>query len=92
MFEVQLPALKKYQAISAAAAGVGFVIGVVISARAIFANNWPCPFGSGVLQVCAFLGIIGLGSGMVLGNLAALFLIGFAKYRQLLSYLSKKRR
>lgn len=92
MFEIQLPALKKYQMISAVAAGVGFLIGVLVPARAIFTNNWPCPFGDGLIQVCAFLGILGLGSGIVLGNLAALVLIGFAKYRKGLSNLSRKRR
>ena len=92
MFEVQLPALKKYQTLSAAAAGVGFIVGVLIPARAIFANDWPCPFGEGLIQVCAFLGIIGLGSGIVVGNLAALVLMGFAKYRKRLSRLSRKRR
>lgn len=92
MFEVQLPAVKKYQRISAVAACVGFIIGVLIPTRAIFTNNWPCPFGDGLIQVCGFLGIVGLGSGIIVGNLTALILIGIAKYRQVLSDLSRKGR
>lgn len=82
MFEIQLPAFKKLQTISAVAAGIGFIIGMLIPARAIFINNWQCPFGDGLIQICGFLGIIGLGSGIVAGNLVALILIGIAKYRQ----------
>jgi hypothetical protein len=92
MFEIQLPAFKKIQTISAVAACVGFVIGVLIPARAIFANNWPCPFGNGPIQVCGFLGITGIGSGIVAGNLAALVLMGLAKYRRMLSNSSRKRK
>ena len=92
MFEIQLPAFKKFQTISAAAAGISFIIGVLIPARAIFMNNWQCPFGNGLIQVCGFLGITGLVSGIVVGNLVALILIGIAKYRQTPSDLTKKRR
>lgn len=92
MFEIQLPAFKKLQTISAVAAGIGFIIGVLIPARAIFINNWQCPFGNGLIQICGFLGIIGLGSGIVAGNLVALIAIGIAKYRQAPSESRKKRR
>ena len=92
MFEIQLPAFKKFQTISAVAAGIGFIIGVLIPARAIFMNNWQCPFGNGPIQIYGFLGIIGLGSGIVVGNLVALILIGIAKYRQTPSDLPRKRR
>ncbi len=92
MFEIQLPGFKKFQAISAVTAGVAFIIGVLIPARAIFINNWQCPFGNGLIQICAFLGIIGLGSGILAGNLVALILIGIAKYRQTPSDSRKKRR
>ena len=81
MFEIQLPGFKKFQTISAVAAGIGFIIGVLMPARAIFMNNWQCPFGNGLLQICGFLGIVGLGSGIVVGNLVALILIGIAKWR-----------
>ena len=90
MFEIHLPALKKIQTISAVAACIGFIIGVLIPARAIFVNNWPCPFGEGTIQVCGFLGIIGIGSGIVTGNLVALVLIGLAKHRQTTTNSSKK--
>ena len=89
---MRLPAFKKFQTISAVAAGLGFIIGALIPARAIFINNWQCPFGNGLIQVCGFLGIIGLGSGIVAGNLVALILIGIAKHRQTPSDLTKKRR
>ncbi len=81
MFEIQLPGLKKIQMISAVAAGIGFIIGVLISARAIFVNNWQCPFGNGLIQICGFLGMVGLGSAIIVGNLVALILIGIAKWR-----------
>ena len=90
MFEIRLPAFKKLQTISAVAAGIGFIIGVLIPARAIFINNWQCPFGNGLIQICGFLGTIGLGSGIVVGNLVALILIGIAKYRQTPSDSTKK--
>ena len=92
MFEIQLPAFKKLQTISAVAAGIGFIIGVLIPARAIFINNWQCPFGDGLIQIFGFLGIIGLGSGIVVGNLVALILICIAKYRHAPSGSRKKRR
>jgi hypothetical protein len=91
MFEIRLPAFKKIQTISAVAACIGFVIGVLIPARAIFANNWSCPFGNGFIQVYGFLGVTGIGSGIVAGNLAALVLIGLAKYRRTLSNSSRKK-
>lgn len=92
MFEIQLRGFKKFQTISAVVAGIGFIIGVLIPARAIFINNWQCPFGNGLIQICGFLGIIGLGSGIVAGNLVALILIGIAKYRQTPSDVQRKRR
>ena len=81
MFEVQLPGFKKFQTISAVAAGIGFIFGVLIPAHAIFINDWQCPFGSGLIQIIGFLGITGLGSGIIIGNIVALILIGIAKYR-----------
>ena len=81
MFEMQLPGFKKFQTISAVAAGIGFIIGVLIPARAIFINDWQCPFGNGLIQIVGFLGITGLGSGIIVGNVVALILIGIAKYR-----------
>ncbi len=81
MLEVKLLGFKKYQTLSAVAAGIGFLIGILIPARAIFINDWQCPFGSGLIQILGFLGIVGLGSGIVVGNLTALILIGIAKRR-----------
>lgn len=81
MLEVKLPGFKKYQTLSAVAAGIGFIIGILIPARAIFINDWQCPFGSGLIQIFGFLGIVGLGSGILVGNLVALILIGIAKWR-----------
>lgn len=81
MFEMQLPGFRKFQTISAVAASIGFIIGALIPARAIFMNNWQCPFGNGLIQIWGFLGIVGLGSGIIVGNLAALILIGIAKWR-----------
>ena len=92
MFEVQLPALKKFQNLAGTAAGIGFFLGLLIPAVAIFILHWHCPFGDGILQITGFLAITGLGSAIVIGNLTALIIIGVAKYRQLLSNLSKKRR
>lgn len=92
MFEIQLPGFKKIQAVSAVTACLGFIIGVLIPARAIFFKNWTCPFGDGPLQICGFLGVIGIGSGIVTGNLAALVLIGIAKYRQARAKASRRER
>ncbi len=82
MFEVRLPGIKKYQQIAGTAASVGFVFGMLIPALAIFSRKWSCPFGDGILRIIIFLLLTGFGSGMVLGNLVAVFLIGLAKYRQ----------
>ena len=92
MFEVQLPALKKFQNVAGIAAGIGFVLGLLMPAVAIFGLHLPCPFGDGILQVGGFMAIMGLGSAIIAGNLTALILIGIAKYRQRLSNLSKKGR
>ncbi len=92
MFEVQLPALKRFQNVAGTAAGIGFFLGLLIPAVGIFILHWHCPFGDGILQISGFLAITGLGSAIVVGNLTALIIIGVAKYRQLLSNLSKKRR
>ena len=92
MFEVQLPALRKFQNVAGIAAGIGFVLGLLIPAVAIFGLHWHCPFGDGILQVSGFIAITGIGSAIIVGNLTAFILIGVAKYRQLLSNLSRKRR
>ncbi len=89
-FEVQLPMVKKFQNVAGAAAGIGFILGIVIPAVAIFILNWQCPFGDGVLRIGGFLVIAGFGSAIIFGNIAALVLIGFAKYRQIFSNSSKK--
>ncbi len=85
MLEMQLPGFKKYQRMSAIAGGIGFLIGAALPAYAIFINDWHCPFGTGLLQICGFIGISGLVSGIVIGNLAALILIGIAKRRHPIS-------
>lgn len=92
MFEIQLPRLKKFQNVASAAAGIGFILGILIPAIGILMLNWHCPFGEGILRIGGFLVIAGFGSAIVFGNLVALALIGFAKYRQMLSGLSRKRR
>ena len=92
MFEVQLPALKKFQNVAGIAAGVGFVLGLLIPAVAIFILDWQCPFGDGILQVGGFIAIMGIGSGIIVGNLTAVILIGIAKYRRIRSDSSEKRR
>ncbi|MCY3741280.1 MAG: hypothetical protein OXH00_09695 [Candidatus Poribacteria bacterium] len=92
MFEVQLPALKKFQNVAGIAAGVGFVLGLLIPAVAIFSLHWHCPLGNGILQVGGFIAITGIGSAIVVGNLTALILIAVAKYRRMSSDSSEKRR
>ena len=92
MFEVQLPMLKKLQNVAGAAAGIGFILGILIPAVAIFILDWHCPFGDGILRIGGFLIISGFGSAIVFGNLVALALIGFAKYRQISSNSSKERK
>ena len=92
MFEVQLPMLKRFQHVAGAAAGIGFVLGMLIPAAAIFIFDWQCPFGDGMLRIGGFLVIAGFGSAIIFGNIVALALIGFAKYRQTLSDSSKKRK
>ena len=90
MFEVQLPALKKFQNVAGTAAGIGFILGLLIPALAIFTQHWHCPFGDGILQVGGFMAITALGSAIVVGNLTALVIIAVAKYRRMLSDLPKK--
>ena len=90
MFEVQLPMLKKFQNVAGAAAGIGFILGTLIPAVAIFILDWQCPFGDGILRIGGFLVIAGFGSAIIFGNTVALTLIGVAKYRQILSNSSKK--
>ncbi len=92
MFEVQLPALRKLQNSAGNAAGIGFVLGLLIPCVAIFALNWHCPFGDGILQVVGFLALTAIGGAIVIGNLTAMVLIAVAKYRQRPSDSSKKRR
>ena len=89
-FEVQLPMVKRFQNVAGAAAGIGFILGTLIPAVAIFILDWQCPFGDGILRIGGFLVITGFGSAIVFGNIVALVLIGFAKYRQILSNSSKK--
>ena len=91
MFEVQLPALRKLQNVAGIAAGVGFVLGLLIPGVAIFSLNWHCPFGDGILQISGFLALTAIGSAIVIGNLAAIILIGITKYRRMVSNSSKKR-
>lgn len=90
MFEVQLPMVKKFQNVAGAAAGIGFILGTLIPAVAIFIFDWQCPFGDGILWIGGFLVITGFGSSIIFGNIVALVLIGFAKYRQIRSNSSKK--
>lgn len=92
MFEIHLPKLKKYQNIAGIAGCIGFVLGTVIPGICFLTLGWHCPFGSGMLQIGGFLIISGLGSAIVLGNLVAFLLIGFAKYRHILSDFSKKKK
>lgn len=89
-FEVQLPMVKRFQNVAGAAAGIGFILGTLIPAVAIFILDWQCPFGDGILRIGGFLVIAGFGSAIIFGNIVALVLIGFAKYRQILSNSSKK--
>ena len=92
MLEVRLSGLKKFQNVAGTAAGIGFILGILIPVVGIFILDWHCPFGDGILRISGFLVISGFGSAIVLGNLIALVLIGFAKYRQTLSNSSEKRR
>ena len=92
MFEIQLPMLRKLQNVAGAAAGIGFILGTLIPAVAIFILDWHCPFGDGILRIGGFLVIAGFGSAIIFGNIVALILIGLAKYRQVLSDSSKKRK
>ncbi|MCY3552776.1 MAG: hypothetical protein OXH39_20145 [Candidatus Poribacteria bacterium] len=92
MFEVQLPMLKKLQNVAGGTAGIGFILGTLIPAVAIFILDWQCPFGDGIFRIGGFLVITGFGSAIVFGNLVALALIGFAKYRQISSNSSKERK
>ena len=89
-FEVQLPMVKKFQNVAGAAAGIGFILGTLIPAVAIFILDWQCPFGDGIFRIGGFLVITGFGSAIIFGNIVAFVLIGFAKYRQILSNSSKK--
>ncbi len=92
MFEVQLPGLRKLQNVAGTAAAIGFVLGLLIPGVFIFALNWHCPFGNGILQVGGFLVLTAIGSAIVVGNLTALVSIGVAKCRRAPSDASKKRR
>ncbi len=91
MFEVRLPGLRKLQNIAGNAAGIGFVLGLLIPCVAIFALKWQCPLGDGILQVGGFLVLTAIGSAIILGNLTAIVSIGVAKYRQRPSGSSEKR-
>ena len=82
MFEVQLPMLKKFQNVAGAAAGIGFILGMLIPVVAIFILDWQCPFGDGILRIGSFLVIAGFGSAIIFGNIVALILIGVAKIKQ----------
>ena len=81
--EVHLPVLRKLQNVAGTAAGVGFVLGLAIPVVSIFALNWHCPFGDGILQIGGFLVLTAFGSAIVVGNLTALVSIGISKYRQI---------
>ena len=91
MFEVQLPGLRRLQNVAGTAAGIGFVLGLLIPVVAIFALNWRCPFGGGILQVGVFLALTAIGGAIVIGNLTAIVLIAVAKHRRRISDSSKKR-
>jgi len=92
MFGGRLPASEKLQGVAGTAAGIGFVLGILVPAGAVFTLQWRCPFGEGILQIGGFLVLTGLGGAIVLGNLSALVLIAAAKYRRRLSDLLKKGR
>ena len=92
MFEVHLPALRKLQNVAGIAAGIGFVLGLLIPGLAIFTLNWHCPFGNGILRISGFLALTAIGSAIIIGNLIAIVLIGVAKYRRAPSDAPKKRR
>lgn len=79
MFEVQPSRSKKYQRIAGIVGFFGFVLGTVISGAGIVLHYWNCPFGDGTLQTIGFSFLIGLGCGIVLGNLAAILLVGYVK-------------
>ena len=81
MFEIHLPLLKKYQNIAGIVGIIGFLLGTVISGIGFLIFGWHCPFGNGLFQIIALSVLIGIFSAFVLGNLVALLLIGFAKYR-----------
>ncbi len=90
MFEIHLPLLKKYQNIAGIAGIIGFLLGTVISGIGFLILGWHCPFGNGLFQILAFSVLIGLFCAFVIGNLVAFLLIGFTKYRQMLTYFSKR--
>ena len=84
--------LKKFENVAGAAARIGFILGILIPAVAIFIFQWHCPFGTGVLRIGGFLVITGFSSAIVFGNIVAVVLIGFAKYRRRLSDSLKKKK
>ena len=55
MLEIQLPMIKRIQNAAGAAAGIGFILGTLIPAVAIFIFDWQCPFGDGILRIGGFL-------------------------------------
>ncbi len=79
MFEGQSSRFKKYQSIAGILGFIGFVLGTVISGVGIVFQFWNCPFGDGILHSIGFSFLIGLGCGIVLGNLVAILLVGIAK-------------
>ncbi len=76
---VQSSRSKKYQSIAGIVGFIGFVLGTVISGTGVFLQYWHCPFGDGMLQTISFSFLIGLSCGIVLGNLVAILLVGYAK-------------
>ena len=82
MLKVQSSRSKKYQSIAGIVGFIGFVLGTVISGAGIFLQYWNCLFGDGMLQTLGFSLLIGLSCGIVLGNLVAFLLVGYAKMSQ----------
>ena len=51
---VRLSGLKKFQNVAGTAAGIGFILGILIPVVGIFILDWHCPFGDGILRIGGF--------------------------------------